>query len=1446
MSQTNHPPLSPQQLLSSLDRLRRSAKQLSVAYGVGLVVLGVAALLVLGALADWLFRLPSVPRLIGLLATLGLLAWAVWRFVWRPASRPIGVDELAGRVEELYPQFDDRLRSSVGFLARPDLADEPLRRRTIDEARQLAGTLRLSRVLRPRGAMLSVGGAVAAVAVLVAVAMLLGPLAGTILGRLVDPLNPNHQWPKQYGVAPLELPARHPAGRAMPVVATLTKGDASGVEPTVYWQLGDDGPIGRQLMARRDDGTFAASIDPRLGEEASRGRLRVWVEAGDDTTAIAPVELVRRPALASAVARVAPPPYVPADSPAARPIEHDLTAAPLVVGDGSTVTLSLGYTKGLAATDAGPNVSLRPLGDEPLPVLAWTGDGATATATYTATRTARFAASAVGVDGFATDESPAFEVVVRPDRLPTLQIDDPRRNESRTAEAVVPLRATAEDDFGLEYVELVVEKLAPPGGTGWTATVPMLDDYATAEPAGGEGGVRYRVAYDWPLAEIAQSAGSPLEAGDVLEFHLRGKDNFALDGRAHEPQESGRLRITIITQQELSRRVVGELQRARDGIARVRQAQESTRRQTGEWAEQTADRDALDAADREAADRLSRQQSAAAAQARRLSETVAEIERELEENRSPSEELKELSSEVAEGLEQAAEGPMKSAALSLSQAGGASDPQPRGEATEAAREEQREATRQLDELSEQLESIGSLSQSVDAVAELLERQQELGERAEEVMSRNVGRTTDEMSDADRQELEDVAQEQEDLADDTEAALERMQEQAEQMEQDDASAQAMQNAAQTAQQQGVTGQQRRAAQQQQQNNRSQSQQAQEQAEIGLQLVLSELRDAEREQLRELERKLADLAEQLDRLVRRQAGHNLDNLALRDEPAPDGLVAEADRDEENAVEPTVARLSAGQEQTEQNARNLAQPAEEVPDGSAIAEALTRASARMERAAVLLRGSDLPGAFEPPQVEALDALREARDAAEAERQRVEEELAEQARQAVREQLVQIRDAQVAEVNEPTAAVDAERQQAELPRRRLLQRINPLRPKQEELVAKVQEAEQALADVGGVAFVYAGRQARESMDAVLEGLARQQTGAAVQRSGDRAVARLTAMIDSLTLEAKEDRFESGSQQQQNGEGEGGDQQQGPTLPPEAELQLVKRLQEGVAEQTRELDADREVEGFADLLDANAAEQGELRDVLNRMLRQYSEGQSGFGPEPDPETLLPEEQAEGEDVGQQLDDRDLIDDLLGDAVRGGEGDDAGAMGEDGDEGEEVDPHGRPEAAGGGAVVRQVGDYMARARQRIDLKDDPGGITQELQRRVLENIDDLIAQARQNSQTQQSQNAAAQRQGRRGQQQGRPGQQQANAGGDAQQQAGEDGQRDAAGDGGDGSRTTPPPGQEAQLSGELEESLAEWGQLTDREREAVIDAQTDRTLDMYSRLTEAFYRRLSEQNEDQP
>src|SRR5207249_11744399 len=101
-----------------------------------------------------------------------------------------------------------------------------------------------------------------------------------------------------------------------------------------------------------------------------------------------------------------------------------------------------------------------------------------------------------------------------------------------------------------------------------------------------------------------------------------------------------------------------------------------------------------------------------------------------------------------------------------------------------------------------------------------------------------------------------------------------------------------------QQQQVSPNRQQAARQAQQNQQAQAQQKQKQAELGLQMMLDTLREAERRKLEQLAKELAKLQELIANLIRRQAGHNVDNLAIQNTPATlklitDELVDKADR-------------------------------------------------------------------------------------------------------------------------------------------------------------------------------------------------------------------------------------------------------------------------------------------------------------------------------------------------------------------------------------------------------------------------------------------------------------------------------------------------------------------------------------------------------------------------
>src|SRR5439155_27255750 len=148
---------------------------------------------------------------------------------------------------------------------------------------------------------------------------------------------------------------------------------------------------------------------------------------------------------------------------------------------------------------------------------------------------------------------------------------------------------------------------------------------------------------------------------------------------------------------------------------------------------------------------------------------------------------------------------------------------------------------------------------------------------------------------------------------------------------------------------------------------------------------------------------------------------------------------------------------------------------------------------------------------------------------------------------------------------------------------------------------------------------------------------------------------------------------------------------------------------------------------------QRELRGLIDQLMQKASEGKVKLGPEPDNRDQLPEEAK-----AEQIEDQELKDFLLKEEDKEGEGEDT--------------------------IVRNVktaGDRMARSRQRLALNNDPGQVTQTIQKKIVETLDFLIEQSRrqmaqarnqkpqqgqpQNAQAKQPQNAQAQNQGKQSQ-----------------------------------------------------------------------------------------------------
>jgi hypothetical protein len=258
--------------------------------------------------------------------------------------------------------------------------------------------------------------------------------------------------------------------------------------------------------------------------------------------------------------------------------------------------------------------------------------------------------------------------------------------------------------------------------------------------------------------------------------------------------------------------------------------------------------------------------------------------------------------------------------------------------------------------------------------------------------------------------------------------------------------------------------------------------------------------------------------------------------------------------------------------------------------------------------------------------------------------------------------------------------------------------------------------------------------------------------------------------------------------------------------MRLLKELQQAVNKSTKVVA--KEPKKDEQKIVALGGRQGDLRNLLDQILQKSSAGQIKLSKEPDNKEQLPEE-AGKEDVENQ----ELEQDLLGQKT------DAEKIEKD---------------------TNLVGDRMARSRQRLALNKDAGKVTQLIQDRIVLDLDRLIEQARQqqcNSTGGQPKPGMAQKQGPP---KPSPGVQVQNTNPKPGQSKPNRGSTPAA--------NSTAPGQSAtqtDLSQTIKETQAEWGNISPRLRNAVIEGSSEQIIEKYRRYVEDYYKGVSQQGTEQ-
>jgi hypothetical protein len=1406
--------MPPTALMDSLQTVRRRVRFFSVMYGVGIVVASAMGLLLATILLDYFLNLPPIPRIVVMLAATCGFAYVLMHWVLVPAMAKMGLSDIAGRLENIFPQFDDRLRSTVNFQSTSIDGSQVMKDRVAIQAEQLAQRLDLSSAVQTRPVLQSFAAAIGSIALLGLLAVLLGnEYWGPAISRLLDPFD-GLPWPKRVQIQMVgQLPPRIPAGRAIDVHMRLVKGDKSSRQARVFSDYGD-GRIEQEIMSRGPDGIYSATLDA-----ASQGNVKIWIQAGDDSTVPKTIAIIPRLAITNVQLIVTPPPYT-----ALPPYTVQLDATPATVVYGSDLSLQVTFNKNI---DSSQPITLA--GDAgKVPTIVWQSmQGSTAIGHWIARNSVAFAVHATDQDGFSNTDATQNEIIVRPDQPPTVQIIRPARDEECTPQAVIPLRAMVEDDFGIQSLKLVVTKLTdkpqPLATIDLVKNGQPLPGLSWSQQESSSGLLRWQADFAWDLTQLP---GGLLKPGDTLEYHLETQDNFNFEGQVHSPVSSGRYRISILSQEQFTSMMGDLMDQVRQQIVEIRNTQQSLQQQTGDLRHDTAKQAAFTPADRNQAQTLTAAQSTTAAQTKQAAQKLDDLVNRMDENKSAAPDLRSIAAAVRDDLNDTAEHPMKQAAAQIDDAKDrAASPQDnpaaqqqsvdaRNNQLDSAQENQSQAAQKLDQDAAKIGEAGGLPKAIEELRQILDAQHQISQKSDEIGLKNLGKRPDQMSDQDRQAQQENADQQNALADKAQKAIDQMAADAQKMQKTDpASAQAMKQASQAGQQQQVPAQMKASSDAQQQNQQAAAQQAQAQAEVGLQMMLRELEEAEKRKLEELAKQLADMQQQIQALIREQASLNYQNLALQGGDVlkkSDGkLIDDLLRQSEwtpDAIPPIPDLPSQNhlQEQTQRNTTSVGKAAEDLPDGSNIMTALDRAAQKMSRAIVALRDESLAdkarlaGAYDPSQIEALAALQQVKQIVDAQAQKNSDQLAQKKKDAIRAAYEKILAAQK-KIDTDTVQVDKAPHDADgqLDHRNGILLVE-LPSRQGDLSDKTEKVGADVAALGGIVYDWANRDIVDSMRGVQVDLAKPETGIDTQAEQQRIEEQLTAMIDSLKVKPKQSQF---AQPRNPGGGSGG-KGGAPPLPPEAELRLLKQLQMAVNKSTKTVDNQGNPQD--PVLVALGQRQLQLRNVLDQLLKKTSNGKVQLGPEPGPGDKLPEEASD-----DQIDNQELEQSLL-------------------------HSDGQPDPDQVKDNVALVGQRMGRSHQRLSNDHDPGQTTQEIQKRILKNLDDLIQMSR-----------AQQAQPSPGDQSGQSGDGQASASdpnstpkpdnGKAGQPDKNNSQSSAPSNpsgGGHDADTTAGP------TADITQSLKEWGSLSPRKRAAVIEAASEKPIEKFKDFIDDYYRAL--------
>lgn len=1198
----NHHPLE-----RKIARLRRRVRMLLVVYGASRVILVAVAAAGIVALGDWLIHFDD--RGIRVMATLTVVAAVVWaaiRYLLAGLTRPLRDVDVALRVEQRFPQLNDRLASTIEFLRQreddPLAGSSALRRAVINQTRAEVDHLDLNDAIRTKPSLRAALAAIGICLLGAAIALLDPTSARVAISRLAYPLA-ELPWP-QVNHLQLRQPVRRVAlGRDFEVEVI----DAFGAElPDKVWiqyrfkdSAGqpnvEEQPMlfaGDAMLARRESVTRPFSYRVRGGDDDSMP----WIG----------VEVVEPPAVEDLQVELHYPSYTGWPDKTSDPRIRALVGTEVSFRGTTTkpvrrvkVETSDGKQYEAQVDDDGFGFVLPGKEGRPL-VVEETGS---------------YWFILEGRDALVGGTDLRYDLRAVRDLRPSVSIDEPVGNVYVTADAVVPLKIVAKDDLRLSRVALNFvrggrekEEPSPEVVTLYEAPQREMADAALRQVSGEPQGESRTLDHRWDLAPLA------LQPGSQTTFYATATDEVPSTG------ESPKRLLYVITVAELEDRlaqrqslILGELTRVLEIERDVRQRTSGAEIQVdqiGRLAEQDVDRlQGAELGQRQVSRTLTNSTDGIRAQ-------VKAVLAELENNQLDSPELTQRMTSLAGKLDQltAEDLPVIQRDLTSALKTAQTQNDPTREETANENNDRLHLKHALTEAGQHEDAvIASLGQMLSELsqwnrfrqlrrelADVRLKQQQMIEQTSQLARQTLSKAWEELPPQQQADAKKLAHNQQDLVRRFDALRENLEKMRDRLTSEDPlAAETIDDALHHADQQGIAGQMSRAGEHIGANQMGQAAARQQQVQQDLDEMLDIMANRREQRLDRLVRKLREAESQLAELRQQQ-----DGLRKKMKKAA-GIADEKQRQRR------LERLTREQRQLEEQARRFARRLERLQADRA-SRSTARGASKMGKAGQQASAD-----------QAAEASQQA-EAAQGDLEQAQQELAQRRKQAERdlaiEQLARIEDALKSLKNrQKQVLVDTLRleqlrhDQGRLSRGQLIT-LRDTAQVQQSLHGETDSLAKKIEAVAAfhLALSTAAQQMRWSAERLIE----RQTGSPTQEAQRLAMTRIELLLEALKPDAGKDKSGK-SRGGDGGGGQGGQPGGGDGISDVAQLKLIKLLQQDLNLRTQALGQDK---GSADDVPGAerqrytrlSAEQGKLADLVRNLLRPADESP----PEDDPDGL--------------------------------------------------------------------------------------------------------------------------------------------------------------------------------------------------------------------------------------